>query len=61
MAENPNSNMQGFLNGQGLIAEMSLLFFRNLIKAGASQNEAVMLSQAYIGAILYGKKKEGDA
>lgn len=46
--------MQDFVDAMGLIAETSLLFFRNLIKAGANVEEASRLTQAFLGATMFG-------
>lgn len=44
----------------GISAEMSLLFYRAVLKAGATQQEAKVLSQAYIAALIYGNQKASD-
>lgn len=43
----------------GLIAEMSLQFYRALLSAGASTQETAVLTQAYLAAAIYGNRKEG--
>lgn len=42
----------------GITAEMALLFHRAILKAGATSVEARQLSQAYIGALIYGNQKK---
>lgn len=42
----------------GISAEMSLLFFRAVLKAGASPQEATALTQTYIAALIYGNRKD---
>ena len=44
----------------GITAEMSLMYFRAIIGAGATIEEAMRLTQAYIAAILYGNKKDPE-
>lgn len=50
--------MEGLKNAMGVTAEMSLIFFRAALGAGASMEEAMKLVQAYIGAVLFGQNKK---
>lgn len=50
----------GLLAAIGVIAEMSLQFYRALLSAGASTQEAAVLTQAYLAATIYGNRKEGN-
>jgi hypothetical protein len=45
-------------NALGITAEMSLVFYRSAPNAGASNQEAMKLAQAYIAAILFNQNKE---
>lgn len=45
-------------NAMGVTAEMSLIFFRAALGAGASMEEAMKLIQAYIGAVLFNQNKK---
>ena len=47
-------------NATGVLAETSLMFFRALRDAGASLFEASLLVQAYMEAMVTGKKEKGD-
>ena len=49
-----NEKMKGIVNAIGVIAEMTLLFYRNALGAGATPDEAIKLTQAFIGASLFG-------
>ena len=50
-----NEQMERFINALGTIAEMALIFYRNTIRAGASCEEALRLTQAFLAAnIFYG-------
>lgn len=54
-----NNPLEGVLAAIGAIAEMSLQFYRALLSAGASTQEAAVLTQAYLAATIYGNRKEG--
>lgn len=41
-------------DGVGAMAEMGLVFMRAAIGAGATQKEAMQLTQAYMAAMIYG-------
>lgn len=43
------------INAIGTTAESSLVFYRAAINAGATEQEATRLLQAYIGAMAFGK------
>lgn len=50
--------MEGLKNAMGVTAEMSPIFFRAALGAGASMEEAMKLVQAYIAAVLFGQNKK---
>lgn len=55
--------MKNFINAIGAISEMTLIFYRNTLNAGATMDEAIKLTQAFIAATLFGNqtgKKEPD-
>lgn len=41
----------------GAIAEMGLIFYRAALGAGADAAEAIRLTQAYFGAMLFGNQQ----
>lgn len=49
--------MEGLKNAVGVVAEMSLIYFRALQAAGASAEECMKLTQAYIAAWVYGNRQ----
>ena len=49
--------MEGLKNAVGVVAEMSLIYFRALQAAGASAEECMKLTQAYIAACVYGNSQ----
>ena len=49
--------MEGLKNAVGVVAEMSLIYFRALQAAGASAEECMKLTQAYISAWVYGNRQ----
>ncbi len=62
-------NTDRLINAIGTTAEMSLVFYRAAIGAGANLEEATRVTQAYIAAMAFGKgqgqnkdekKKEGQ-
>lgn len=53
-----NDSLKDMLTALGALSEMSLHFYRTLIANGATKSEAATLTQAYIGATLYGDRKE---
>ena len=42
----------------GAMAEMSLIFFRAAVDVGATMEEALKLTQAYLAATIHGNNKE---
>ena len=42
----------------GATAEMALLFYRATIQVGATMEEALKLTQAYLAAMIHGNNKE---
>ena len=42
------------------MAEMSLIFFRAVLGSGASMEEALRLTQAFLSAQIYGRPKNGE-
>lgn len=52
--EKKNEAMKDLLNALGAIAEMTLVFYRDTLNAGATAEEAFKLTQAFIAASLYG-------
>ena len=49
--------MESLKNAVGVVAEMSLIYFRALQAAGASLEECMKLTQAYIAAWVYGNSQ----
>lgn len=50
-----NDKTKDLINAIGATAEMGLVFYRAAIKTGANREEAKDLTQAYIGAVMFGK------
>lgn len=49
------NRLSGLRKAIGVTAEMALIFYRAEVEAGATQQEAVKLTQAYLGAVLFGQ------
>ena len=45
-------------NQIGAAAEMALLFYRATIQVGATMEEALKLTQAYLAAMIHGNNKD---
>lgn len=45
-------------NQIGAVAEMALIFFRATIQVGATMEEALKLTQAYLAAMIHGNNKD---
>lgn len=59
MSKNQHNGKEGipfkeFMTAVGAIAEMALMFYRAVINAGATTEEAMRLLQAFITASLFG-------
>lgn len=52
--------LQEFVNTLGAIAEMTLIFYRDVIKAGGTQEEAMRLTQAFVSAFIFGGKRDRE-
>jgi len=50
-----NDKTMPLVQALGTTAEMSLVFYRAALGAGATLEEAMRLTQAYIGALMFGK------
>ena len=55
-----NDAVRGLLNAVGALAEMSLIFYRALLNAGATKEEAFVLLQSFISPTIHGRKAESD-
>lgn len=55
-----NDAVRELLNAVGALAEMSLNFYRALVNAGATEEEAFVLLQSFISATIHGRKVESD-
>lgn len=53
-----NEGVESLRQSIGVTAEMALLFMRASLGAGATNEEAARTTQAFIGAIIYGRPKE---
>ena len=49
-----NEAVKDFVNALGAIAEMSLVFYRDVLNSGATPDEAFKLTQAFIAANIFG-------
>lgn len=50
------NQLKEFMNAIGAVAETTLIFYRSIIKAGGTQEEAMRLTQALISATIFGDK-----
>ena len=48
------------LDAVGALVEISLNFYRAVLNAGATKEEAVVLLQSFISATIHGSKEESD-
>ena len=55
-----NDAVRKLLDAVGALAEMSLNFYRAVLNAGATKEEAFVLLQSFISATIHGSKKESD-
>lgn len=55
-----NDAVRELLNAIGALAEMSLNFYRALLNAGATKEEAFVLLQSFISATIHGNKEESN-
>ena len=53
--------VQALKNQIGAVAEMALIFYRAAIGVGATMEEALKLTQAYLAAMIHGNNKEAGA
>lgn len=58
MDKNKRPNVEELRQSLGATAEMALIFMRAALGAGANLEEATRLTQAYIGALLFGRPRE---
>lgn len=52
------NQLKEFMNAIGMIGETALIFYRSVVEAGGSQEEAMRLTQALIAATLFGGGKK---
>ena len=55
MEKNNKAKVDELRQGLGASAEMALIFMRAALGAGATMEEALRLTQAYIGALIFGR------
>ena len=55
-----NDAVKELLNAVGALAEMSLNFYRAVLNAGATREEAFVLLQSFIYAPIHGNKEESN-
>lgn len=55
-----NDAVRELLNAVGALAEMSLNFYRAVLNAGATKEEAFVLLQSFISATIHGGKEENN-
>ena len=53
-------DLKRFIDAIGAMAEMTLVFYRNTLTAGATVEEASHLAQAFIAATLFGNNGKKD-
>lgn len=54
------NQLKEFMNAIGAVAETTLIFYRSIIKAGGTQEEATRLTQALISATIFGSKTDQE-
>lgn len=54
----PKERVEALQNAIGATAEMALLFYRATIQVGATMEEALKLTQAYLAAMIHGNNKD---
>lgn len=54
------NQLKEFMNAIGVVAETTLIFYRSIIKAGGTQEEATRLTQALISATIFGSKTDQE-
>ena len=55
-----NAAVKELLNAVGALAEMSLNFYRAVLNAGATREEAFVLLRSFISASIHGNKEESN-
>lgn len=55
-----NDAVKELLNAVGALAEMSLNFYRAVLNAGATREEAFVLLQSFISASIHGNKGKSN-
>ena len=55
-----NDAVKELLNAVDALAEMSLNFYRAVLNAGATREEAFVLLQSFISASIHGNKEESN-
>ena len=55
-----NDAVKELMNAVGALAEMSLNFYRAVLNAGATREEAFVLLQSFISASIHGNKEESN-
>ena len=53
-----NKSVKELLNALGAVAEMSLSFYRDVLNAGATEEESFVLLKSFISGLIWGKKEE---
>lgn len=54
----PKEQIEAMKNSIGAVAEMALIFYRAAIGVGATMEEALKLTQAYLAAMIHGNNKD---
>lgn len=54
------NQLKEFMNAIGAVAETTLIFYRSIINAGGTQEEATRLTQALISATIFGSKTDQE-
>ena len=55
-----NDAVKELLNAVGALAEMSLNFYRAVLNAGATREEAFVLLQSFVSTLIHGNKEESN-
>lgn len=58
MDQEAKKQVEDMRNAAGITAEIALMFYRAAVGAGATEREAVKITQAYLGAMIFGNRQE---
>lgn len=54
------NEIEEFRKSVGVQAEMTLIYFRAILGAGGTMEEAMRLTQAYVAGMFFGRPQQGE-